>query len=361
MNQTLINSAHNNVMNHSGQIFEINKFPKEFKRNWIQTLDVRFISIFLLTFVSAVVLMRYLYFQNILSDNFAPVQQAYIHFFDNRQFYDSIEDIFDNNVNFSASNETEKAIKSEKSTPAVTKPSDVSIPYQRKSQSLNNEFKIGNSEQNAANNQTGTGILNVQASVANSRIQDSLFTATELRMQNALASAERNHVFISESIHASPHYEIRGVKTDNASFKDAIQSIPVGEKTPQSYNSNKDLAKNKKWSDIPSSMPKKSPDNNESLRTEDAISSVIISHNRTIQDCYKQSLKRNPTIKGKITIRFSVSVEGHVKEVKIIKSTLNDDLLEKCIVIRIQKWKDFGAISNGSDEIYYRQTFVFGK
>ncbi len=365
MNKTLISNTPHNLIKQSGQVYEIEKFPKEFERDWFHSLDFRFISIFFCTFIFTAVLVRYLYFKSTLSENFPPVQHAYVHFFDNRQFYDSIEDVFVNDKSVQASSVRETSTLPKKIHSMETQQPESRISQKGKSISSNNEFGAGNADDSVANNQpdsdNGSAALNKNESFAISDTPDSLLAAIELRMQNTLASAEQNHTLLLESTHKSNQYKIRGVRTDNLLRKDTIQSIVAGEKKQIDGYPEPNNTKNENWSDIPSSASKKNKNGNKSLRTGDAISRVILSHNRTIQDCYKQSLKRDPKLRGKITIRFSVSTEGYVKEVKILKSTLNDAILETCIVSRIKKWKNFGVISNGSDEIYYRQSFVFGK
>ncbi len=95
-------------------------------------------------------------------------------------------------------------------------------------------------------------------------------------------------------------------------------------------------------------------------RSAEEVTRIIVSHNRAIQDCYKIASKNNPGIKGKITVRIFVDVVGHVTQVEIVESTLQDEHLLRCILGRIRRWKNFGECDPEIGTKSYRQTYVFG-
>ena len=95
-------------------------------------------------------------------------------------------------------------------------------------------------------------------------------------------------------------------------------------------------------------------------RNYEAIQEVVNGHNSAIIYCYERELKRNPTLKGKVTVRFTVGPDGHVTNVSILNSTLNNDRVERCILSRIRLWKDFKPIDPSEGSASYRQTYVFG-
>lgn len=95
-------------------------------------------------------------------------------------------------------------------------------------------------------------------------------------------------------------------------------------------------------------------------RNPDAVSEVINSHNSSIQYCYQRELKQNPDMKGKLVIRFTITPDGKVKDVKILSSTLNNPRIEQCVFSRISRWDDFGPIDPSKGDATFRQVYTFG-
>ncbi len=73
--------------------------------------------------------------------------------------------------------------------------------------------------------------------------------------------------------------------------------------------------------------------------------------------CYEAALKRNATLAGKITLRFSVNSVGKVSHVEIEVDTMHDDDFAKCIVERAQSWR-FPA-PKGGGEVQFAYPFIF--
>jgi hypothetical protein len=95
-------------------------------------------------------------------------------------------------------------------------------------------------------------------------------------------------------------------------------------------------------------------------RKAEQVTRVVLDHNRAIQDCYKQALKKQPDLKGKVVVRFSVTPEGRVDLVEVINSTIDYEPIIDCIVSRIRRWNDFGESDISLGTVSYRQTYVFG-
>jgi hypothetical protein len=95
-------------------------------------------------------------------------------------------------------------------------------------------------------------------------------------------------------------------------------------------------------------------------RDPDAVSAVVNSHNAAIQYCYQRALRRNPDLKGKLVVRFTITPEGTVKNVEVVSSTLNDPDVIDCILSRIRRWDDFGAIDPSLGDATFRQVYAFG-
>ena len=95
-------------------------------------------------------------------------------------------------------------------------------------------------------------------------------------------------------------------------------------------------------------------------RDRDQIMGVVNAHNSAIQACYQRALKRNPDMRGKVVVRFSISPLGKVVKVDIVSSTLNNSSVERCILSRIRRWDDFGVIDNSKGNATVRQDYTFG-
>ena len=95
-------------------------------------------------------------------------------------------------------------------------------------------------------------------------------------------------------------------------------------------------------------------------RNQDDIQGKILKHNSSVQYCYQRELKRNPNLKGKLVVRFTISPQGTVKKVEVISSTLNNRKVERCVSNRIRRWSDFGGIDSSYGDTTVRQAYAFG-
>lgn len=148
--------------------------------------------------------------------------------------------------------------------------------------------------------------------------------------------------------------EVRGSRDARSAGIDDVVS-GLSETDTQSFDRKGDLVM---ASDKPvvenaggSGMPGRDPDD---------VQEVIFRHNKSIQYCYERQLKRNPNLKGKVTVRFTIAPSGRVTGVEILTSTLQNKSVERCIVNRIRRWNDFGAIDSSYGDTTIRQTYAFG-
>jgi TonB family protein len=95
-------------------------------------------------------------------------------------------------------------------------------------------------------------------------------------------------------------------------------------------------------------------------RSAEAIQNVLFDHVSAIRYCYERELKRDPNLKGKISVRITVGPEGNVKHAEIVSSTLNNERVERCILARVRLWKDFEAIDPADGDVTFRQIYTFG-
>jgi len=75
-----------------------------------------------------------------------------------------------------------------------------------------------------------------------------------------------------------------------------------------------------------------------------------------IKACYERSLKRNPSLSGKVKVRWTITAAGTVASVEIEEDSMGDAEVTSCIKGLVSRWR-FPAPSGGSVEVVY--PFVF--
>jgi outer membrane biosynthesis protein TonB len=69
-----------------------------------------------------------------------------------------------------------------------------------------------------------------------------------------------------------------------------------------------------------------------------ALGRFIKARISAIQGCYESQLKRNPTLKGRIVVRFTIGTTGRVTEVDIDENQMGNDEVASCIKAKIRAW-----------------------
>ncbi len=140
----------------------------------------------------------------------------------------------------------------------------------------------------------------------------------------------------------------------------------LGDLQPSAQLGYREIGRAEEFETVKSSVPVKPapPRNAEERaklrRTAEQVQAVINGHRPAIIDCYKQLLKRDPEVKGKIEIRFAVDPDGRVIRAEIVQSTIDDIEMQQCILNRVRRWNDFGYGDPTTPEQVFRQTFTFG-
>jgi TonB family protein len=94
-------------------------------------------------------------------------------------------------------------------------------------------------------------------------------------------------------------------------------------------------------------------------RGSEELSRVINSHNDAIEYCYKKESKLNPNLKGDVQVEFTIGYNGRVKAVRIVRSSMRNKNVEKCISSRIRGWR-FKPIDRSEGDVKVRQKYIFG-
>ncbi len=67
---------------------------------------------------------------------------------------------------------------------------------------------------------------------------------------------------------------------------------------------------------------------------KDQIDRVIKAHLAQIRYCYQKELNRDPSLEGKVTIRFVIDRRGHVSRATVDSSSLGNAVVEQCVAGR---------------------------
>ncbi|MFZ5470772.1 MAG: AgmX/PglI C-terminal domain-containing protein [Myxococcota bacterium] len=70
----------------------------------------------------------------------------------------------------------------------------------------------------------------------------------------------------------------------------------------------------------------------------DAMTRYVRSRMSAIKNCYERELKRNPSLKGKVVVRFSITPAGRSADIEIEENSLGNDAVANCIRTVIRGW-----------------------
>jgi len=66
--------------------------------------------------------------------------------------------------------------------------------------------------------------------------------------------------------------------------------------------------------------------------TRDQVVAVLSANARQMRDCYETALRSNATLSGTVVVRFTVRPTGSVASSSLVRSTLGDRAVERCLV-----------------------------
>lgn len=93
-----------------------------------------------------------------------------------------------------------------------------------------------------------------------------------------------------------------------------------------------------------------------SLRSSAVIARIVNQRKAGIEYIYKKYLKTNPTMEGKIVVRFTIAASGAVRACSVVSSTMGNPAMEQEVCGRIMTWR-FPPIDAGDVTVVY--PFVF--
>mgnify|MGYP006293155315 CR=1 FL=1 len=90
----------------------------------------------------------------------------------------------------------------------------------------------------------------------------------------------------------------------------------------------------------------------------EAIAKVINEHLSEVQYCYEKNLLKDPSIKGKLTVEWTIQMNGSVGRVRQKSSSLSSPAVAGCIMQSIKRWR-FPRPSGGVVVVSY--PFIFSQ
>jgi len=91
--------------------------------------------------------------------------------------------------------------------------------------------------------------------------------------------------------------------------------------------------------------------------SKDEIKRVIVANLNQIKYCYQRQLMKDPSLKGRVTVRFGISARGTVFLARVKSTTLNSPPVERCITRGIRLWRF--PKPRGGGIVYVVYPFVF--
>ena len=88
------------------------------------------------------------------------------------------------------------------------------------------------------------------------------------------------------------------------------------------------------------------------------VDAVIKRNMAQIRYCYQRELTKNPSLAGKITIKFVIAKDGSVSQATTKTSTMDNTVVESCIAGRVQKMT-FPEPEPGSGVVIVTYPFLF--
>ncbi len=81
-----------------------------------------------------------------------------------------------------------------------------------------------------------------------------------------------------------------------------------------------------------------SPDIESGQVDREKLMAYVRQRRSAIVNCYEKELKRNPSLKGKVVVRFSITPAGRTSEIEIEENTLGNEAVSSCIRTVIRGW-----------------------
>ena len=86
------------------------------------------------------------------------------------------------------------------------------------------------------------------------------------------------------------------------------------------------------------------------------IKAVVLENIAAFRDCYENARRTNPTLQGKVTVKFEIDPDGIVRRSADVRSDLPDASVVECVVVAYRTLR-FPAPSSGVVTVYFPLIF----
>lgn len=83
-------------------------------------------------------------------------------------------------------------------------------------------------------------------------------------------------------------------------------------------------------------------------RGEEDVYKTILKYSGGLRYIYNNALRKDPSLKGKITVKMVISIDGKVVNAEVVSSTISSPEMEEAIIKRIYRWQ-FLELKTGED------------
>ncbi|MEL6188019.1 MAG: AgmX/PglI C-terminal domain-containing protein, partial [Myxococcota bacterium] len=73
--------------------------------------------------------------------------------------------------------------------------------------------------------------------------------------------------------------------------------------------------------------------------SREEVRRVIDEHRHEVQSCYDRALISNPSLRGKLTVEWTIGLDGRPTRIRQKFSTLRSPQVASCIMKKMRRWK----------------------
>jgi hypothetical protein len=89
------------------------------------------------------------------------------------------------------------------------------------------------------------------------------------------------------------------------------------------------------------------------------IRSVVIAHRGALQACYEHYARQDPTLRGSVTVDWTIDASGTVASARLVDLTIGDARVGGCVVHQVRAWH-FPS-SDGTSQVRFPFSFGIGQ
>lgn len=93
---------------------------------------------------------------------------------------------------------------------------------------------------------------------------------------------------------------------------------------------------------------------------KDIVRRIVRSHINEVRSCYSKALATDPTLEGRVAVKFRVGPSGRVEDAKVESTTLPEGTVAPCVAAAVQTWKFPKPIGGGFVNVTYPFVFAPG-